>query len=355
MLIENVECSTNLSYPDIMYQDTITCNFCKHSFLTNEDLCKHTASFHKELLNSINPADYHQSPVNETPTKFPFRCCLCNIEFEKISMLTRHVTQVHPIHQMESGNLFQCQLCPNSNVGYVMLNDLQEHDRAEHSDVRQEEKCVACPDCGRKFKFFRMLRTHLGVHVAQKPFQCSLCYKVFSWESSLRGHILKCDGTLNKPLGRPKVKNVQSNLGVKKIVQTSVKRRRKSSVQPSSTVTSGELKYSIPPSSTVSSVPSSSTMTTAEPVVSDPDNGKKFTCNECNAVFKRRELIRDHVFVCEKVLAKIRKQQMKNAAVETSENGSDTSGNAANVPQDLSGPSSQEFPPDMDSKSKRSV
>ena len=103
LTVENVECADPPHVSDTVFldcsrprsNDVHTCNFCNQIFVGLEELNQHTAMEHQEFLGTVDhDQGSHQSPVNEGSgrVQIPLLCAVCHEQFEKISLLTRHLT-----------------------------------------------------------------------------------------------------------------------------------------------------------------------------------------------------------------------------------------------------------------------
>ena len=129
LMIENVQCtSTNVGLETA--QDASVCNFCNLIFTNIDDLNEHTSVQHKEYLEAIDP-DHHQAPVNEVAQRFSFRCSFCQIEFEKVTQLSKHVDEFHLLEKTDSGNPFTCKFCPE--LVFSTIQEYLAHDTSIHS------------------------------------------------------------------------------------------------------------------------------------------------------------------------------------------------------------------------------
>lgn len=281
LMIENIECTSGNVGLETS-RDVSVCNFCNLIFANTEDLNEHTSIEHKEYLEAIDP-DHHQAPVNETPQRFSFRCSLCHIEFEKVSQLTKHVDEYHLLEKTDSGNSFTCKFCPE--LTFSTIQDLIAHDSSLHS--KEDDRSVSCPDCSRSFRNVRLLKNHLGTHVSVKPYQCGRCHKLFSWENGLRSHValINCHAKSGQRTRRKLPPKKQQRM-VEKNVSNIDKLEVRTDSCRNETISVPVQQRSI-------------------------EKGKKFTCNECGAQEKSRELIRQHVFTCNAVRVKMMKSNLQ--------------------------------------------
>ena len=281
LTVENVECADPPHVSDTVFldcsgpksNDVHTCNFCNQIFVGLEELNQHTAMEHQEFLGTVDhDHGSHQSPVNEGSgrVQIPLLCAVCHEQFDKISLLTRHVTESHNFGQMESGNMFRCQYCPANlpAVSFRNADDLGLHLRKHHAE---EDQSVKCPDCNKKFKNYKTLKGHVGVHWTQKMFQCGGCGRAFGCESNLRFHVRAYCGNNKLP---------------------PIKSRRKER-----TVRSQSVAVSV-----ITRIPAPAPA--AAPALAK-DQRRKFTCKECGLVFYSRDLIQLHVAECEAVKSRI--------------------------------------------------
>ena len=281
LTVENVECADPPHVSDTVFldcsrprsNDVHTCNFCNQIFVGLEELNQHTAMEHQEFLGTVDhDQGSHQSPVNEVSgrVKIPLLCAVCHEQFDKISLLTRHVTESHSFGQMESGNMFRCQYCPPNlpAVSFRSADDLGLHLRKYHAE---EDQSVKCPDCNKKFKNYKTLKGHVGVHWTHKMFQCGGCGRAFGCESNLRFHVRAYCGNNKLP---------------------PIKSRRKER-----TVRSQSVAVSV-----ITRIPAPAPAAAPAPA---KDQRRKFTCRECGLVFYSRDLIQLHVAECEAVKSRI--------------------------------------------------
>ena len=254
------------------YQSVVFCKFCQKSFMTENEFNQHNVLEHSNIVEFQD-----QLPVNEKILqlqKIPQAvslCALCRTSFPRVRDLAKHVLSQHPVDQLESGQVFSCQLCPD--VGYLQLKDLESHTSRQHQD---ETPSYRCPDCIKEFKAARFLRNHIRNHLSQKAFQCSRCRKFFSMEGAMREHLKKCG--VKKVTKAAKVKLQQIDSGEKKVLSTSV-----------------------PP--TEGNSPNNIGQLAALQADGEEDRGRRFTCTACGGAFKSKVLCQQHIYECGSVLA----------------------------------------------------
>ena len=299
-IIENVDCP--------VMEVSKSCSFCSQSFTSDKDLILHTAAAHKDLLDSVSR---NQAPVNETRhmnnmRKMICQCSLCHTQFSRLTDLTKHCVQQHGVGRMESGRHFYCNHCPGSQ--FLDLSHLAVHQRRDHHNI--EDKSVNCPDCGKSFKKWTILKQHVPHHSHTKPFQCTACLKTFNWEASLRTHQKNCkyigDIQMNKtdhPATKPQSLGFLNSSSIK--VDSDVK-----PILPMLT----------PPRS------NSQPVVRGQRVDDKKTGSKRFKCRLCSFVCHDRETMVDHVTRCPAVKMRMemdhsRLQSQSSPSVDDSSQG----------------------------------
>ena len=280
LTVENVECgqkdgNSNLeSYP---LGSSYLCSFCNINLPSLDDLNRHTAEGHRDLMGALD-----QSPVNEKPgilnLDVPILCGICNTGFDNFSLLSSHVSQHEEVSmgKLESGNPFPCEFCPSGSTNFVDIDDLIKHTKAHHS--KEADQSATCPDCSRKFKNLRALKVHIITHSSIRPFKCGGCHGCYSSTAALKIHFKNYCGANKAPM----------STGARCQLARQARQPRKTPVIPTDQNLNDEEKKANS---------------------SAGEKGRRFTCQECGIVFKSRDLIQLHVLKCPAVKSKMLLQE----------------------------------------------
>ncbi|GMS88053.1 hypothetical protein PENTCL1PPCAC_10228, partial [Pristionchus entomophagus] len=114
-------------------------------------------------------------------------CHLCGATFSRRRDLTRHLKQIdHSIgHQPRKFNpnrekKYKCEKC---NIAYTRLDNLNRHNRLEHSG---KSRRIPCPHCD------AFLTSNLNGHLRQvhgiDPYKCKVCGELFAREKQMKMH-----------------------------------------------------------------------------------------------------------------------------------------------------------------------
>lgn len=144
-----------------------------------------------DLINHSYPNLHTSQPVNDevgfrhlsalslfTPIfkKKEFKCQDCPIVFK-----TSEDLESHTLYHIEP----MCFFCTTCKKICLSQKRFEEHLR-KHGDQN-----YVCGFCNRKFDRIRLLRDHIRIHIAEKPFLCHMCYKRFKGKNELSLHIKK--------------------------------------------------------------------------------------------------------------------------------------------------------------------
>lgn len=131
------------------------CNICNRSFIQKTDRDRHE--------------DSHKSTYDVECTFFG-----CAKRFK-----TQKNMKSHLVSHSASIPLFKCQYCKKL---FNRKRSLQLHE-ANHKD-----KHIECDICGKKFVCKSYIRSHIRVHVQEKPFKCSICEHSFKRHYDMNFH-----------------------------------------------------------------------------------------------------------------------------------------------------------------------
>lgn len=137
--------------------DVLRCHHCPETFERYGELNRHCSAQHKCLPKII----------------------CCNRHFQKA-----HLADHMRYH--EDKTLFRCKLCHKDYMsGYLLKN--HESNKHQLGDSKWN-----CKICGHKFRAPHFLTLHMISHQersARVKYRCEQCPKVFTYESSLKGHV----------------------------------------------------------------------------------------------------------------------------------------------------------------------
>uniref|UniRef100_A0A8C2JJJ5 C2H2-type domain-containing protein n=1 Tax=Cyprinus carpio TaxID=7962 RepID=A0A8C2JJJ5_CYPCA len=127
-------------------------------------------------LKMSHPAEYQQCMLGDAL----FTCYVCDQHFTTSTELMAH-------QRTHTGNeRFKCPFCSEA---FYRSCELTSHKKKNHFSKHG----YTCPECGKPFKTFTLLRYHQRVHTEEKPFVCTHkhCGRKFSASKSLQHHLEK--------------------------------------------------------------------------------------------------------------------------------------------------------------------
>ncbi|CAO1328227.1 unnamed protein product [Diamesa tonsa] len=160
-----------------------SCNYCSKQFTQNSSLQEHQNNIHKDLMDR----------------SASFICDHCMQSFNTIKMLQQHMRRHETTNEpklsesktIKSGKLKVKEDKPNISKKYhklcpicgKMFKVLQEHIL-----VHSGEKPNQCNICSKRFTFKTTLASHLRIHSGERPYKCDICSKAFRVSHHLREH-----------------------------------------------------------------------------------------------------------------------------------------------------------------------
>merc|ERR1711923_440327 len=63
------------------------------------------------------------------------------------------------------------------------------HEEQINSFVKTNGKNKKCDICGKTFKFYSKLQSHMRIHTGDKPYECKICAKKFTLQGNLTKHL----------------------------------------------------------------------------------------------------------------------------------------------------------------------
>lgn len=158
----------------------IKCKYCQFQTDSFSKLEKHENTFHLEKR---------------------FQCPFCEIKFENLVWLQRHLLHMHQNNEKANQIVETLELIlpskrkrmkTNQNQNSSTANDNQASAEFDLNDLEKLDKtCTKCSICNYETKWFSELQKHMRVHINEKPFNCQLCSFKTKWKGDLNRHTQK--------------------------------------------------------------------------------------------------------------------------------------------------------------------
>ena len=108
--------------------------------------------------------------------KIEMMCKICSLQCESVRALERHRKEVHCAAS-----------CPYCGKQFSQSEYLTAHLKT-HEERNAHNYSYMCEICSQAFSNPNYLKIHMKKH-QEKTIQCTMCPKMFRWESSLTGHM----------------------------------------------------------------------------------------------------------------------------------------------------------------------
>ena len=105
-----------------------------------------------------------------------YSCKDCNIHFTRKEKYQGHLSKAHGAPKR-----YQCTICGKQ---FALNSDLFKH----RAQVHLTKPKLPCKQCGKLFKTGERLRRHELIHLAMRPWECSVCGKSYHRKDKLNSH-----------------------------------------------------------------------------------------------------------------------------------------------------------------------
>ncbi|XP_046380516.2 uncharacterized protein LOC124151881 [Haliotis rufescens] len=204
-------------------KETYKCNQCGRAFRSYVDLKQH-----RDTHAKLQPTGSLKDTVQEV-----YRCFMCDRTFRSYVYLKLHtdthrlMNQVNKVHVKQdtpslyktepttvgessglnletpvseepesTGCKYVCHICRQTfEAVFYLKQHLQTHVINLESGEKYEAKPHVCSICGKRFLRAYDLQHHLNIH-ARGGYKCSLCEKVFSFQSWLKRHLKRAHDSI---------------------------------------------------------------------------------------------------------------------------------------------------------------
>ncbi|XP_054164630.1 zinc finger protein Xfin-like [Oppia nitens] len=162
-------------------------------------------------------AKLQKHEITQHPEK-KFQCPFCEIKFENLVWLQRHLNQMHRENNQANSivNVLE-QLNPkrkrnnksnmpststpvSQNSSNPMIDNFlgkQQGMKRKHSSL--DKSSTQCQVCGYQTRWISELEKHMRVHTKERPFSCPYCSFKSKWKGDLNRHIQKYHSQLPLP------------------------------------------------------------------------------------------------------------------------------------------------------------
>lgn len=85
---------------------------------------------------------------------------------------------------VQLGFSFTCNIC---TATFTSRQEIQDHKQTKHRKYFK----FSCERCGIRFQRIQQLVAHISVHTGEKPYNCNICGKCFTFKALLKKHSIR--------------------------------------------------------------------------------------------------------------------------------------------------------------------
>ncbi|CRL00467.1 CLUMA_CG013729, isoform A [Clunio marinus] len=109
-----------------------------------------------------------------------FKCDMCSHASSTRTSIERHMKQ---IHLKKKSKVLTCKVC---NKAFAKKNILDNHKKIHLI----ERPTFPCPECGKELSSLSAVSSHINwIHKIKREFKCETCLKMFATKGSLKEHV----------------------------------------------------------------------------------------------------------------------------------------------------------------------
>ena len=157
------------------------CRFCSERFYRSADVRQHMKVQHQSAVCKVCGKIFGSSLLKDHKCieARAFGCSICNVSCPSAVRLSRHMV-IHGTNNI--GSIYKCQLCSEQ---FELITALETHVSDVHSVVQPQYQCS---ECDKSFILESQLRRHMRIHT-DDAITCTVCFKKFECQSTLKLHM----------------------------------------------------------------------------------------------------------------------------------------------------------------------